>query len=195
MNAPRKIAAGLSALALVGTLAACTGEQKSATEQAQQDRTKGVESLRAEQKVKTMKWSPTLNNVNRWAETWGQKGKVSYVYMQRQDGTFAGYYVLDGLPVNYCVSGAPTYNWEDIPGDGASTDAQVPAPASDGAYYGGCDASRYYGFSAVSGQYIEYTDGLVLTAVLSDQPLPLDKQPVAYADSIEDVEKAGKANK
>lgn len=184
----KKIAVALSALALVGTIAACE-EEKSAASEAQESRSKGVDQLRKEQKVKTMKWSPTLNNVNRWAETWGQKGKVSYVYMQRQDGTFAGYYVLDGLPVNYCTSGAPTYTYEGRPNDGEPTKYEVPAPSSDGAYYGGCDASRYYGFDAVSGQYIEYTDGLVLTAVLSDQPLPMDKQPQPYGTSIEDVEK------
>lgn len=187
----KKIAAALACVALASGVAACESEE-SATKTAQKDRTKGVESLRKEQKVKTMQWSPTLNTVNRWAETWGKKGKVSYVYMQRQDGSFAGYYVLDGLPVNYCTSGAPTYTREDIPNDGSNLEEQVPAPASDGAYYGGCDASRYYGFDAVTGQYIEYTDGMVLTAVLSDQPLTLDKQPKPFGSSVEDVKKAKK---
>lgn len=187
MNFKKKMIAATFALALAGSVAAC--EEETATSTAQKDRTKGVESLRKEQKVKTMDWSPTLNNVNRWADTWGRKGKVSYVYMQRQDGTFAGYYVLDGLPVNYCTSGAPTYTWEDKPDDGSNVKYKVEAPASDGAYYGGCDASRYYGFDSVTGAYIEYTDGYVLTAVLSDQPLDLDKQPQPYGSSIEDVKK------
>ena len=188
MLTKKKIAATVMAIGLAGTMAACDEGGKSATAEAQQARSKGVERLRAEQKVKTMDWSPTLNTVNRWAETWGQKGKVSYVYMQRQDGSYAGYYVLDGLPVNYCVSGAPTYDREDIPGDENDIKEQVPAPASDGAYYGGCDASRYYGFDAVTGQYLEYTDGFVMTAVVSDQPLPMKNQPKPFGSSIDDVE-------
>ena len=189
MNKKAKIISLIaSAGVVVGAVTACSGEEEgNATQEAQKSRSQGVSDLRKNQKVKTMKYSPTLNNVNRWAETWGKEGKVSYVYMQRQDGTFAGYYVLDGLPVNYCTSGAPTYDWENRDSDTGSSDSIVPAPASDGAYYGGCDASRYYGFDAVTGQYIEYTDGMVLTAVLSDQPLTLDKQPTPYGSSINEV--------
>lgn len=187
MHRLTKITAGLIGLSLAATLSAC-GEE-SAAQKASKARTKGVEQIRKSQPVNPMTYSPTLETINRWAKTWGQKGKVSYVYMQRQDGTFAGYYVIDGLPVNYCVSGSPTYEMQDLPGDGDSADQKVEAPGLDGAYYGGCDSSRYYGFDAVTGQYIEYTDGLVLTAVLSDSPLPLDKQPVPFGSSIEEVKK------
>lgn len=181
------IFAALAALALVIGLAACEGEP-SAANKANETRDKAVEGIRKNQPVQPMSYSPTLETINRWAKTWGQKGKVSYVYMQRADGTFAGYYVLDGLPVNYCVGGSPPYTMSDLPGDQDSADQKVPAPGLDGAYYGGCDASRYYGFDAVSGQYVEYTDGFVLTAVLSDSPLPLDKQPLPFGSSIEDVQ-------
>lgn len=176
-------------LAIGFGLTACEDEP-SASNTANKTRDKAVESIRKNQPVQVMGYSPTLETINRWAKTWGQKGKVSYVYMQRNDGTFAGYYVLSGLPVNYCVGGSPPYTMSDLPGDGTSADQKVPAPGLDGAYYGGCDASRYYGFDAVTGQYIEYTDGFVLTAVLSDQPLPLDKQPIPFGSSIEDVEAA-----
>lgn len=179
------------ALMAVLVFAGCESEPTTA-EKVAAERNKGVDEIRSQQKVNPMKWSPTLSTINRWAETWGQQGKVSYVYMQRQDGEFAGYYVLDGLPVNYCVSGSPTYDMYDVHGDSMGPSLNVPAPALDGAYYGGCDSSRYYGFDAVTGQYIEYTDGLVLTAVLSDQPLSLDKQPRALGGStIEEVERDG----
>ena len=158
----------------------------SADDTARAARAQGVEAIRKNQPVQAMEYSPTLETINGWAKTWGKRGKVSYVYMQRSDGEFAGYYVLNGLPVNYCVGGSPPYDFKD-PNDGVQGAQQVPAPGLDGAYYGGCDASRYYGFDAVTGQYIEYTDGYVLTAVLSDSPLPLDKQPTPYGSSIADV--------
>lgn len=188
MLTKKKIAATVMAIGLVGTMAACEGD-KSSTEEAQESRSKGVDKIRANQKVSTMEYSSTLNTIDRWTNTWGKKGKVSYVYMQRADGTFAGYYVLDGLPVSYCTAGAPEY---EIEGNSSGGYVVVPGPSSDGAYYGGCDENRYYGFDAVTGQYIEYTDGLVLTAVLSDQPLKMDNQPQPFGSTIEDVEKKGK---
>lgn len=179
---------GVIALALASTVLfaaeSCEGDT-SAAGQAGADRDKAVEGIRKEQPVSIMNYSPTLQNINRWADTWGEKGKVAYVYMKRADGTFDGYYVMDGLPTNYCVGGSPPYAMEDLAGDENTADIQVPAPGLDGAYYGGCDPSRYYGFDAVTGQYIEYTDGMVLTAVLSDQPLP--QQVPAYVSTIADV--------
>lgn len=184
----------LTVLAAIGiALAVTAGANGCSTEtspraEAEQQREAGTEQVAKKQPVTPMTWSPTRDTINRWAQTWGQEGKVSYVYMQRADGEFAGYYVLAGLPVNYCVSATPT---EELVGGPSRTGgmATLTAPALDAAYYGGCDASRYYGFDAVSGQYIEYTDGFVLTAVLSDSPLDLDKQPRAYGSTIEDVKK------
>lgn len=182
------ILAALAALALIFGLSACESGPPSAATTANKARDKAVESIRKNQPVQPMSYSPTLETINRWAQTWGQKGTVSYVYMQRNDGSFAGYYVLAGLPVNYCVGGSPPWTMEDLPGDENTADQRVPAPGLDGAYYGGCDASRYYGFDAVTGQYVEYTDGFILTAVLSNQPLPMEKQPIPFVSSIEDVE-------
>lgn len=185
MNA-KKILAVLTATTLAFSLTACEKASENAREGNERQRKEGVEQIVTNQPVKPMSWSPTRDTVNRWAETWGQEGKVSYVYMQTREGKFAGYYVISGLPVNYCVSATPVD--EINTSISKSVDRIVTtAPALDGAYYGGCDASRYYGFDAVTGQYVEWTDGNVLTAVLSDQPLPLDKQPVAYGSSIEDV--------
>lgn len=189
MNRLRVACAAIAVLLALPLLAACDNNS-SVAQTAAAARDKGVEAIRKQQPVHAMTYSPTLDTINGWADTWGQKGKVSYVYMQRADGSFAGYYVLKGLPVNYCVGGSPPYDYVDIKGDGDTSDVQVPAPGLDGAYYGGCDASRYYGFDAVTGQYIEYTDGFVLTAVLSDQPLPMAKQPHPFGSSIADVKKA-----
>lgn len=187
----RKILTVLAAVGLAGALSAgaasCASEPSSGRDTAEKQRNQGIEQVRANQPVKPMPWSPTLNTIDRWASTWGQEGKVSYVYMQRADGEFAGYYVLSGLPVNYCVSATPVD--EEVPVYGSGPNPLGTAPALDSAYYGGCDENRYYGFDAVSGQYIEYTDGFVLTAVLSDSPLPLDKQPRPFGSSIEDVKK------
>ena len=188
MHRLTKITATLAGVSLALALSACS-ETETTAEKAAKARNQGVDSIRKTQPVSPMTYSPTLETINRWAKTWGQKGKVSYVYMQRQDGTFAGYYVIDGLPVNYCVSGSPTYDLSQQDVGDSNGKMQLPAPGLDGAYYGGCDASRYYGFDAVTGQYVEYTDGMVLTAVLSDSPLPLDKQPAPFGSSIEDVKK------
>lgn len=190
----RKIVLALLVIGFVAVgLTACDDPQATPAEQAQAARNAGVAQIRTNQPAQAMDYSPTIDTINGWSATWGKKGKVSYVYMQRADGSFAGYYVLKGLPVSYCASGSPTYDYVDIKGDGIGHKVQVPAPGLDGAYYGGSgNCNRYYGFDAVTGQYVEYTDGLVLTAVLSDSPLPMDKQPTPYGSSIEDVKKAGK---
>lgn len=178
-------------IALLFIVTGCTGEgEPSAANEAVQVRSEAVERMRERQPVEPMDYSPTLDSINQWVKTWEQESQVAYVYMQRADGTFAGYYVLENPPVSMCTSGSPTYDMEDLPGDGTGYDRMVKAPGLDGAYYGGCDSSRYYGFDAVTGQYVEYTDGMVLTAVLSNQPLPLSKQPIPFGSSIEDVRKA-----
>ncbi len=179
----------LAAVALLaGGLSACEGEP-SAAQKSADARNEGVERIREKQPVSAMDYSQTLNTINRWAETWGQEGTVSYVYMKKSTGEVDGYYVMDGPPVNMCTSGSPTYDIVDSEGDGDDyPDREVAAPGLDGAYYGGCDSSRYYGFDAVTGQYLEYTDGFITTAMLSNQPIPqMSTNP--YVSSVEDVEK------
>lgn len=186
----RLIITVLAAVALIFGLSACdTPNDPSPAQKAIQDRERSVTSIREQQPVQGMNYSSTLDTINKWAKTWGNREAVAYVYMQRGDGSMAGYYVLDGEPVSMCTSGSPPYEMQDLPGDGTTADAQVDAPGLDGAYYGGCDASRYYGFDAVTGQYVSYTDGMVLTAIVSDQPLPLSKQPQPFVSSIEDVQR------
>lgn len=176
------------AVAVLGVLsvAACEPETADTVQQAAESRNRAIDQIRKTQPVTGMTYSSTLETINKWAERWSDRSRLSYVYMQRSDGSFAGYYVLKGLPVSYCTSGSPTFDYVDIKGDGNSYDVRVDAPGLDGAYYGGCDASRYYGFDATTDAYLEYTDGMVLTAVLSDQPLPLSNQPLGPT-SVEDV--------
>lgn len=186
----RKTLAVASAIAATIALSAtsCAGSP-STREENETQRTQGVQRIVKNQPVKPMEWSPTRDTVNRWSETWGQEGKVSYVYMINRDGKHVGYYVISGLPVNYCVSATPVE--EEVPvGGGSGPNVLGTAPALDGAYYGGCDASRYYGFDVVTGQYMEWTDGSVLTAFVTDQPLSLKQQPTPYGSSIEDVKKS-----
>ena len=171
-------------LSLTG--AACEGQSDSDRD-TQESRQAATESLRDKQPIKTAEYSSTLDTINKWTERWGKKGMVSYVYMQTQNGTFAGYYVLKGLPVSYCTAGAPAYRIDSS----SNGKVLVPIPGSDGAYYSNCAENRFYGFDAVTGQYIEYTDGMVLTAVLSDQPLALENQPPAYGSTIEEAKKKG----
>lgn len=120
-----------------------------------------------------MKYPVTRVTINGWIDTWGQQGKVSYVYMMNANGEAIGYYVLKGLPVSYCVSLRPNYTFVGTPDDGDNAKNQkVPAPSTDGVYYSGGQCNTYYGFDAVTGAYIEYTVGLGINVLLYDQPLP-----------------------
>lgn len=173
------------AVVILFASAGCVDESQS-TKDAQKSREDSTDLLRKKVSVETAKYPTTLENINAWTRIWGTEGVLSYVYMQRQDGEFAGYYVFRGPPVSYCTSGAPPYKIIDKNGP-----LMVPIAGSDGAYYGNCDPSRYYGVDAVTGQIVEYTDGMVLTAVVSNQPLELEKQPKPFISSVEDAEKNG----
>lgn len=128
------------------------------------------EALVAAQPAHTLNYSPTRETKNFWIDTWGQEpGKLSYVYLQSANGDLLGYFVLEGLPVNYCTSLVPTY---DMHSD-ANGKAVLPRPSMDGTWStgaGGCNA--YYGKDATTGAYIEYTAGLGINVLLYDQPLP-----------------------
>ncbi len=187
MHALTKTLAGVATIALLAT--GCSGmtSEPSASEQARSDRTRGVEDIRENQPVEAMRYSPTLATIQKWVTTWGQEGTVAYVYMKKQTGEVDGYFVMDGPPVSMCTSGSPTYDFENRDGISGDQDLVVPAPGLDGAYYGGCDADRYYGFDAVTGQYLEYTDGFITTAMLSNQPIPqMSDNP--YVSSVDEVQ-------
>lgn len=174
--------AALSAAAVLAlTLTACEdgGEGQAAETKTQQT---NYNRLVKDQPAHTMAYSSTRATVNGWIDTWGQEGKLSYVYLQNAEGKITGYYVLKGLPVSYCVSLTPNYTFVGTPDDGASDkNQQVPAPSIDGVYYSGGQCNTYYGFDATSGAYVEYTVGLGINVLLYDQPLPPQKVGDAVA--------------
>jgi len=120
------------------------------------------------QPAHSMSYSPSRDTINHWIDTWGKKGQVSYVYLQNSDGKLLGYYVLKGLPVSYCQGLTPP---DQVDYD-TNGNVDRPAPGVDGVYYGGADCNRYYGFTADTGTYIEYTAGLGINVLLYDKPLP-----------------------
>lgn len=149
-----------------------------------------AERLQTSQPAETMGYSPTIETINRWINTWEEPGKLSYVYLQGANGEILGYYILEGLPVSYCANVSPNF---DIASRSNDPDLVVPAPAMDGVYYSGSGScNTYYGFDAVTGNYIEYTAGLGINVLLFDQPMPnqANAQPLGYS-TVEDVENDG----
>jgi hypothetical protein len=124
------------------------------------------------QPAHSMAYSPTRDTINGWIDTWGKKGAVSYVYLQNSEGKLLGYYVLKGLPVSYCQGLTPPDQVEKHQGTDNGGNVDRPAPGVDGVYYGGSDCTRYYGFTADTGAYIEYTAGLGINVLLYNKPLP-----------------------
>lgn len=178
----KKITAALFAVAAAVTLTACN-EQQTAKNGAAEARTNErtavdstYEKLVANQPAHTMNFSPTRATKNFWIDTWGKEpGKLSYVYLQSADGKLLGYYVLEGLPVNYCTSLVPTWDTvSDVEGK-----VVVPRASMDGTWSSGNNCNAYYGKDATTGSYIEYTAGLGINVLLYDQPLPRqDVQPL-----------------
>lgn len=186
----RKLIIGVAAVAvtLILTASSC-GDDGSPQASESQTQQRNYEYLTGAQPALEAEYSPTRATINFWIETWGQApGKLSYVYFLASNGQMVGYYIFEGLPVNYCASLTPTYRWEDQPGDGSNAKQQVPAPAMDGVFYSGGQCNTFYGKDAVSGSYIEYTPGAGLTPLLYDQPLPRqDVEPLGVA-TIENVD-------
>lgn len=163
----------IAAVLAVFTFSACevedTGDgQKKETKTVQEN----YDGLVDSQPAHTMKYSPTRETKNFWIDTWGQKGKTSYVYLMNNDGKVIGYYVFDGLPVNYCTSLVVPYQIKvpDVTGDN-TTPVVVPAPSVDGTFGANCDPNTYYGKDATTGAFIQYTAGMGINPLLYDQPL------------------------
>lgn len=181
------IAIVLSALAIV----ACEPEnhdEQDATKSEQQKQSDTYQSLVETQPARGMSYSPSRDTANKWAETWEEQGKLSYVYLIDSVGHQVGYYILKGLPVNYCASLTPPDKVErhDFYENGVAVTRS--APAIDGMYYGGSNCQQYYGYDAVSGAYLEFTGGGSFNYLLSDQPMTnVDSQPLGDA-TIESVE-------
>jgi hypothetical protein len=119
-------------------------------------------------------YSPTRATKNFWIDTWMKDPKkLSYVYIQNANGEY-GYFVLQGLPVTYCVSLLPPekYNRYDMGEDG-SAGLLLKAPSMDGTYSSNTNCSTLYGKDAVTGAYVEFTVGTNQSYFLYDRPLNL----------------------
>lgn len=165
----RALPHALAAIILAVALTACS-ESRTAEERERQNA--NYEQLNSSQPAGAMDYSPTRETVNFWIDTWGQEGKLSYVYLLSGDGEYIGYYVFKGLPVSYCAMLTPPYTWDKR--KDSSDYSIVDAPGMDGVYYtgeGACDT--YYGIDASTGSYVEYTAGMGINVLLYDQPLPL----------------------
>ena len=189
----RKAVVIVATLMVGVTFAACepTNNEPDAAKQEQERQTQNYSSLTQTQPAGSMAYSPTRDTAAKFAETWEEKGKLSYVYLIDSVGHQIGYYIFEGLPVNYCASLTPPDKVEVNEGhyEGEFTATTRSAPAIDGMYYGNCNSNQYYGYDAVSGAYIEFTGGGSFNYLLSDQPMTeVDSKPLGDA-TIENVEK------
>lgn len=172
----------VSAVALAG----CTTD-KSAQGNEVRIRNNGYARLARQQPAHTMDYSPSRDTINFWIDTWGKPGKLSYVYLLASNGQMIGYYVFKGLPVSYCASLTPNYDFLDDVTDvqgkthNVAGVQQVPAPGVDGVYYSGGQCSAYYGKDATTNSYIEYTVGQGISALIYERPLPRqDVEPLGF---------------
>jgi hypothetical protein len=177
-------------IALIGILAAgCETTDSTPQRNEAQIRQSSYARLARLQPAHQMQYSPSRDTVNFWIDTWGKTpGKLSYVYLLASNGQMIGYYVFRGLPVSYCAALTPTYDFLDIEGDGYNKYAgpQVPAPGVDGVFYSGGQCAAYYGKDATTNQYIEYTIGQGISALIYERPLPRqDVEPLGFTTIAE----------
>ncbi len=143
-------------------------------------------SLQDKQPAQSMDYSPTREGLNRWMETWGEEGKISYVYLIASNGQQVGYYVFEGLPVSYCASLTPPDDVDVYHGNPTTTQA----PSMDGVYYSGSQCNQYFGYDATTGSYIEFSTGSGINFFVTEDPLPdQDVEPLGYTTIDEGKEK------
>lgn len=179
----RRLTATIAALAATALLVSgCTESETKPTGQDNENKSRqsNFERLVANQPALGMDYSPTRDTKNFWIKTWGEKGKVSYVYLLSNGEPWA-FAVLKRLPTSYCVSLVkPTEPREFDFGTDAGGVVNDPAPSIDGTYGSGANCSTMYGEDATTGAYVEWTVGADTTMLLRDQPLPLNM----YADAL-----------
>lgn len=168
---------------LLGLVALTACEEPSTSDKERQKQQDGYEKLADAQPPKTMDYSPTRETINFWIDTWDEKDKLSYVYLQASNGQLVGYYIFEGLPVSYCAMLTPPYEMKDTD----ETEHIVPGPGMDGAFYSGSQCAAYYGKDATTGSYIEYTVGTGISALIYEQPLPKqDVEPLGFTE-VKDI--------
>jgi hypothetical protein len=180
------------ALLAIG-LTACGGgsENEKAHENQANIRQRSFAKLSKQEPVEEATFSPTRRTINFWTKTWGHDpNKLSYVYLQADNGQLTGYYVFKGLPVSECAAMTETYEFVDPKNDEHSQDFMVPAPGMDGAYYSGGQCSVYYGIDALSGQYMEFSLSGGQSFLLYEKPLPKPEvEPLGFTTIQEVKEK------
>lgn len=171
-------------VASIGITTACSARDDSSQSRESQSRQSSYDRQVANQPARTMGYSPTRETINFWIATWDKPNKLSFVYLIASNGQKVGYFVFKGLPVSYCASLTPNYEFRDVPGDGDSVpDFQVPAPGVDGVYYSGGQCNTYYGRDATTNSYLEYNVGTGISALVYERPLPLsDVEPLGFTE-------------
>lgn len=170
------LGASLAAFLLVFGMSACEEEKKGTGGQQAEAKTvsNNFDNLQKKQPALGMDYSPTRDTKNFWIKTWGEKGKVSYVYLLSNGKPYA-FAVLKRLPTTYCVGLVPGTKTEEYDfGTDAGGVINVPAPSIDGTYSSNSNCGAYYGEDATTGGYVEWTAGADTTMLLRDQPLPLN---------------------
>jgi hypothetical protein len=132
----RKSVLVILALIVGALVVACepVAQERDATQREQDQQGQTYEDLTTKQPAKGMAYSPTRDTLNKWGETWGEQGKLSYVYVFAANGQEMGYYIFKGLPVSYCASLTPPDKIESTRGITSSAGPDVvvrDAPALD----------------------------------------------------------------
>lgn len=168
---------GAVTVAVIGGTASTCGDESS-PESGRTKESKKVdgnyERLVKNQPAEEGEYSPTRETKNFWIRTWMKDPKkLSYVYIQNANGE-VGYFVLQGLPVTYCVSLLPPekYNRYDMGEDG-SAGLLLKSPSMDGTYSSNTNCTSYYGKDAVTGAYVEFSVGQNQSYFLYDKPMNL----------------------
>lgn len=168
---------GVVSVAVLGSMASTCGSEedtKSSRAKESDKVSNNYDRLVANQPAHEGDYSPTRETKNFWIDTWMKNPKkLSYVYIQNGSGDF-GYFVLQGLPVSYCVSLLPpeTYKRYDMGEDG-SAGLLLKSPSMDGTYSSGSNCNTMYGKDAVTGAYVEFSVGTNQSYFLYDKPLSL----------------------
>jgi hypothetical protein len=186
----KAVLAALAALAIAIGFAAC-GETNASQKSEATTRQHSYDHLVKEEPAHTMEVSPTRKTINFWIDTWGHDpDKLSYVYLQAENGQLTGYYIFKGLPVSECAALTPNYELIDTPGDGDDVkNQQVPAPGVDGVYYSGGQCAVLYGRDATTNAFMEFSISGGQSFQLYDRPLPRqDVEPLGFT-SIEEIKK------
>ena len=192
----KPILAVLAVLALAMAFAACGEQSENDKAHEAQATTRKAEFTRLskQEKIDEATYSPTRRTINFWTETWGHDpNKLSYVYMQADNGQLTGYYIFKGLPVTECAALTENYEFVDPKNDDHKEDFLVPAPGVDGVYYSGGQCSVYYGEDALTHSFMEFSLSGGQSFQLYEKPLPRQKvEPLGFT-TIEQVEaKEGK---